>query len=243
MGEGVNLRYLVNISYDGSAFYGSQKQKDKRTVLGEIEKVLSKVLNKPIKVVGCSRTDKGVHANEFYFHVDSDKNIDMHSLNKMLPEDIIVNSVKVVSDDFHARYSVISKEYKYIINTGNIDIFRRNYVYNYSKSINYMLLMNTLKKFLGEKDFKTFTSDNEKESTVRNIFETRVERDGNLIIVYIRGNGFLKYMVRNIIGFALDVQEGKYKLEEVESIINSKDRTKIGKAAPGEGLYLNRVFY
>ncbi len=237
------MRYLVNISYDGTLFYGSQKQKDKRTVLGEVEKVLSKINNKSINVVGCSRTDKGVHASSYYFHFDCDKDITINSLNKLLPEDITVNSIKVVDDNFHSRYNVLFKEYKYVINVGDKDIFRRNYLYNYSKDIDINLVNEALKHFVGEKDFRSFTSDNEKENTIRNIVDARVEKEGNIVTIYIKGNGFLRYMVRNIIGFILDINEGKYSVNQIEDIINKKDRTSIGVMAPSSGLYLNRVFY
>ena len=236
------MRYLVNISYDGTLFYGSQKQKDKRTVLGEVEKVLSKINNKPINVVGCSRTDRGVHAIDYYFHFDSDKEISINSLNKLLPEDIIVNNIEVVNDDFHARYNTTYKEYKYVINTGKTDIYRRNYLYNYSKDIDVNLVNEVLKHFIGEKDFRSFTSDNEKENTIRNIVDARIVKEDNIVTIYIKGNGFLRYMVRNIVGFILDVNEGKIGLEEIDTIINSKDRTKVGAMAPSSGLYLNKVF-
>ena len=237
------MRYLVNISFDGSSFYGSQKQKDKRTVIGEIEKVLSKILNSDTKVVGCSRLDKGVHANEFYFHFDANRLINIQSLSKMLPEDITVNNMELVSEEVHARYSVKSKEYKYVINTGLFDVFKRNYLYNYSKEIDVNLLKKASKYFIGLKDFRTFTSDNEKENTTRNIEYIKIDKEDNLVTIYIKGDGFLRYMVRNIVGFLLDINENKYSLDDIDNIINSKDRTKIGKAAPSSGLYLNRVFY
>ena len=124
MGEGAIMRYLVNIKYDGSNFNGFQIQKNDRTIQGEITKVLNKILNDEIKIVGCSRTDAGVHANDFYFHFDSLKDLDIqklkHSLNSLLPDDIYVKNVKLVNDEFHARYSVKDKEYKYVINEVNI---------------------------------------------------------------------------------------------------------------------------
>lgn len=247
MGEGASMRYLINIKYDGSEFYGFQIQNDVRTVEGEITLVLSKIFDENIKIVGCSRTDRGVHANDFYFHFDSLKEMDIdklkYSLNNMLPEDIYIKSVKLVSDNFHARYSVKDKEYKYVINTGEYEPTKRNYELEYNKPINIELLEKASKHLVGEHDFKAFSSDNEKENTVRRVNYIRIEKVKTHVNIYINANGFLKYMVRNIVGLLLEINEGKKKIDDIESIIQSKDRTKLGMCAKPSGLYLNKVNY
>ena len=116
------MKYLVKMSYDGTNYYGFQIQKDQITIEGELESVLSKVLNESINIVGCSRTDKGVHANEYYFHFETSKEIDLckfqKSLNNLTSEDIYIKEIQKVDEEFHARYNVKNKEYLYIINTG-----------------------------------------------------------------------------------------------------------------------------
>ena len=241
------MRYLVNIKYDGSNFNGFQIQKNDRTIQGEITKVLNKILNDEIKIVGCSRTDAGVHANDFYFHFDSLKDLDIqklkHSLNSLLPDDIYVKNVKLVNDEFHARYSVKDKEYKYVINEGEYDPVKRNYELEYCKTIDTEKLEEAAKKLIGEKDFKAFTSDNEKENTIRCVKYIRIERVNKIVNIYVNANGFLKYMVRNIIGLLLEINEGKKKIEDIDKIIESKDRTNLGICASSNGLYLNKVNY
>ena len=241
------MRYLVNIKYDGSNFYGFQIQNDKRTVEGELTIVLSKILNSEVKIVGCSRTDKGVHAFDFYFHFDSIKVIDLdklkYSLNSMLPEDIYVKDIKKVNDDFHARYSVKNKEYKYVINTSEYDPTKRNYELEYFKMLDIDLLIKSAKLLEGEHDFKAFSSDNEKENTIRHVNYIRIEKVNELVNIYVNANGFLKYMVRNIIGLLLEINEGKKSIDDIERILDSKDRTNLGICAKPSGLYLNKVNY
>lgn len=241
------MRYLVNIKYDGSNFNGFQIQKNDRTIQGEITKVLNKILNDEIKIVGCSRTDAGVHANDFYFHFDSLKDLDIqklkHSLNSLLPDDIYVKNVKLVNDEFHARYSVKDKEYKYVINEGEYNPVKRNYELEYCKTIDTEKLEEAAKKLIGEKDFKAFTSDNEKENTIRCVKYIRIEKVNKIVNIYVNANGFLKYMVRNIIGLLLEINEGKKKIEDIDKIIESKDRTNLGICASSNGLYLNKVNY
>lgn len=241
------MRYLVNIMYDGNNYYGFQIQNDKRTIEGEITKVLSKIFNTNIKIVGCSRTDRGVHAKDYYFHFDANKEIDTtklrKSLNSLLDDDIFVKNIYLVNDNFHSRYSVDNKEYMYIINTNKEDIFNRNYSLLYDKEININLLKEASKHLIGEKDFKSFTSDNEKDNTIRKINYINIEKIDNKVYIYINANGFLKYMVRNIVGMLIDINEGNILVDDIDNILLSKDRTKLGVCASACGLYLNKVNY
>lgn len=237
------MRYLVNLAYDGSNFYGFQKQKDKRTVAGILESNLSKVCNEEIKVVGCSRTDRKVHAKDFYFHFDTSKDLNTFNAIKVLSkEDIYVKSIKKVNDDFHCRYLVKNKEYLYIINTKEYDPFNRNYELEYNKEINIELLNKAIKYFMGKKDFKSLTG-NEKDNTIRTINYIKIKELKGKVYIYINGDGFLKYMVRNIVGLLLDLNEGKINLSDIQNILKSKDRNKAGRCASAEGLYLNKVNY
>lgn len=241
------MRYKVVIKYDGTNYYGFQKQKDKITIQSELEKVLSKIFNESINITGCSRTDKKVHANYFVFHFDSDKEKNtsklMISMNKLLPEDIYVKGVNVANNLFHARYSVVSKKYMYVINMKEFDPVTRNIILQYGKKIDINLLKEASKYLIGKHDFKSFTSDNEKESTIRTINYINFEIDKNLLKIYISGDGFLKYMVRNIVGLFLEINDGIKNVNDVNKVLESKDRTKLGKKALPNGLYLEEVIY
>ena len=241
------MRYLCEISYDGYLFYGFQRQKDKRTVCSLVEEVLRKVLNENILIVGASRTDRGVHANSFYFHFDCEKVLDTEklkvSLNKLISNDIYFKNITIVNEDFHARYSVKSKEYVYVINMGEYNPTRRNYELEYNKKINIKLLKKASKYLVGENDFKSFTSDSTGKNTVRKVNYIKFKKNKNLLIISIEANGFLKYMIRNIIGLFLEINENKKTPIMTKEILESKDRTKLGIKAPSSGLYLNKIKY
>lgn len=241
------MRYLCEISYDGYLFYGFQRQKDKRTVCSLVEEVLRKVLNENILIVGASRTDRGVHANSFYFHFDCEKVLDTEklkvSLNKLISNDIYFKNITIVNEDFHARYSVKSKEYVYVINMGEYNPTRRNYELEYNKKINIKLLKKASKYLVGEHDFKSFTSDSMGKNTVRKVNYIKFKKNKNLLIISIEANGFLKYMIRNIIGLFLEINENKKTPIMTKEILESKDRTKLGIKAPSSGLYLNKIKY
>lgn len=241
------MRYLCEISYDGYLFYGFQRQKDKRTVCSLVEEVLRKVLNENILIVGASRTDRGVHANSFYFHFDCEKVLDTEklkvSLNKLISNDIYFKNITIVNEDFHARYSVKSKEYIYVINMGEYNPTRRNYELEYNKKINIKLLKKASKYLVGEHDFKSFTSDSMGKNTVRKVNYIKFKKNKELLIISIEANGFLKYMIRNIIGLFLEINENKKTPIMTKEILESKDRTKLGIKAPSSGLYLNKIKY
>ena len=241
------MRYLCEISYDGYLFYGFQKQKDKRTVCSLVEEVLRKVLNENILITGASRTDRGVHANSFYFHFDCEKVLDTEklkvSLNKLISNDIYFKNITIVNEDFHARYSVKSKEYVYVINMGEYNPTRRNYELEYNKKINIKLLKKASKYLVGEHDFKSFTSDSMGKNTIRRINYIKFKKNKELLIISIEANGFLKYMIRNIIGLFLEINENKKTPIMTKEILESKDRTKLGIKAPSSGLYLNKIKY
>lgn len=241
------MRYLCSCSYDGLQYYGSAKQPQKRTICGSLEEEISKILNKKTTITACSRTDKGVHANIFYFHFDTDKKIDTNkfknSLNKLTPEDINIHTLEEVKEDFHARYNVKTKEYKYIINEGKYSVTKRNYELEYNKPIKLKQIKKAAKYLIGKHNFKSFTSDDEKENYIRTIKYIKIEKKDEIINIYICADGFLKYMVRNIIGLFLEINEGKKKIEDIPKILESENRTTLGIKAKPNGLYLNKVNY
>lgn len=247
------MRYFITFSYDGSNFKGYQKQVKERTIQAELEDALKKInKNEKVNVTASGRTDALVHAYNQKAHFDMDTIIDVdklkYSLNSLLPEDIYVRGATIVENDFHARFSVKAKEYIYKINLGVYNPIERNYIYQYNKRLDIPEMERALKYFEGEHNFKAFTktSPEYKDDYVRNIIQATLERDPrdiNKITITLLGTGFLRYMVRNIVGLLIEVGEGKIKSEEVISILNSQDRTKAGICAPACGLYLNDVYY
>ena len=167
------------------------------------------------------------------------------ALNSNLPPDIHIKNTYLVDDHFHARYFVKEKEYKYYINMGEYNPLERNYVYQYNYQLNVEKMRDAIKVFLGKHDFRAFVTDGkEKENCVREIYEVSIEElNDNKIVITFRGNGFLRYQVRNMVGILLQVGQNKISTEDVEKILLDCDRTKSGKTAPAEGLYLTKVEY
>ena len=246
------VRYLITFSYDGLDFDGYQKQPKKRTVQGELEKVLKSINNnKKVDVQSAGRTDKGVHAMNQKAHFDLDVTITESklkmALNSYLPKDIYVKKVEEVPDTFHARYNVKAKEYMYLINIGEYNPLERNYVYQYNKPLDIVAMERALKYLEGERDVTSFSpTNNDKDNYVRTISQTNLIRDiknTNMITIIFLGTGFLRYMVRNMIGTLIEIGEGKRKAEEIIDIIEAKDRKSAGPTSNPEGLYLKNVFY
>lgn len=243
------MRYLIKFSYDGTNYSGFQKQKGLNTIEEKLEEALTKINNgKKTTITATGRTDKGVHALCQYGHADIDVNITekklKRAMNSNLPDDIHVIDTKEVDKDFHARYNVKEKEYKYYINLGEYNPLERNYVYQYNYELNIDNMKKAIKYFEGEHDFRSFVTDNkEKENCVRKISYTNIEKQDNIIIITFKGNGFLRYQVRNMVGLLIKIGENKISPDIVDKIIESKDRTKASKTAPAEGLYLTEVIY
>lgn len=241
------MRYFANISFDGTNFYGTQVQPSKRTINKEIEDNISKILNEKIKIVGCSRTDRAVHANNYYFHFETEKKLDLekfrHSLNSLTTGEIYIKNIKSVKDNFHARFDVKNKEYVYIINTKEYSPTKRNLELQYNKPLNIDLIIQASKHLIGTHNFKSFTSNNEKENYIRTINYIKIKKENGIVKIYINADGFLKYMIRNIIGLFLEINEGKKKIEDIPYILKKLDRTLLGIKVSACGLYLNKVNY
>jgi len=239
------MRYLVNLSYDGSKFYGYQIQKGKTTVEGELEKVLSKIFNKKINTIGASRTDKDVHALSQYCHFDADK-MDIkrliHSMNSMINESIHIKKILKVDDKFHSRFNVIKKEYVYKINMGEYNPIEKDYVLQYNKKIDKKLLDEFVFKMSGIHNFRSFTSDKEKDNYQRDLTLT-YKVQNNILYLTFKSSGFLRYMIRNIVGLLLDINDGKKSVSDIDKIFMSENRCSCGKCASGCGLYLKEVYY
>ncbi len=241
------MRFLIKFSYDGTNYNGFQKQPGLNTIEEEIEKALTKINdNKKARIVATGRTDKKVHALCQYGHTDIDVNITekklKRALNSNLPNDIYVIDAKIVSNNFHARYNVKEKTYKYLINIGEYNPLERNYVFQYNHSLNIDAMKEAIKLFEGKHDFRSFVTDNqEKENCIRTITFTNVEIKKDKLTITFTGNGFLRYQVRNMVGILIKVGENKILPSSISEILEAKDRTKAGKTAPPEGLYLTNI--
>lgn len=242
------MRYLLTFSYDGSLFFGYQKQKNKRSVQEEIEKVLSKINNSKTVISASGRTDAGVHALNQKAHFDSDKKYNLerlkHSMNKMLPNDIYIKNIENVSDSFHARFDVVKKEYEYKINIGEYNPLMRNYVYQYNWHLDVDKMREAIKYFIGTHNFKSVTKTmTEEKDYVRTIYDASISFDNDNITINFIGSGFMRYMVRNMIGLLIAVGESKIEPNEISSILDKENRIYAKKTAPSEGLYLKNVYY
>ncbi len=243
------MRFLIKFSYDGTNYSGFQAQKGLDTIEKRMNDALTKINNgKKTSITATGRTDKKVHALSQYGHADIDVNITekklKKALNSNLPEDIHVIETSIVDDNFHARYNVKEKTYKYILNMGEYNPLERNYVFQYNYKLDVKSMKEAIKYFLGKHDFRAFVTDNkEKENCVRTITKADIKEEDNKIIFTFTGDGFLRYQVRNMVGILIRVGEKKLSPETVDKILQSKDRTKSGKTAPAEGLYLVDVKY
>ena len=243
------MRYLIHFSYDGTNFNGFQKQPSCRCVESELEKALYDINDhKKTKVVGSGRTDRGVHANHQCAHFDIDIDITLYklkcALNSLLPPDIHVFNVEEVNDDFHARFNAKRKTYKYIINCGEYNPIERNYVYQYGKKLDVDKMKKEIKSFIGVHDFKPFVSEeSKKENYKREIYDAHIEEDGEKVIFYFTGNGFMKYQVRNMVGVLFKIGKGKLENGIVDQIFKDNKLAKNITTIKREGLYLDKIDY
>lgn len=243
------MRYLMVFSYDGSKYYGYQKQPNKNSIQAEIERVLTLInSNNKVKINASGRTDSGVHALNQKAHFDLIKEINCeklrNSINKMLPSSIYIKEIKETEEDFHARFNVFKKEYTYKINVGEYSPIDCNYIYQYNKPLDIKKMQEASKYMIGEHDFTSFTKKNEeKESFIRNIYSINIENINDIMSITFCGSGFLRYMVRNMVGTLIEVGNGLRKPKDIQKILRAKDRTKAGITAPACGLYLSNVFY
>lgn len=242
------MRYLMTFSYDGTNYNGYQKQLNKNTIQDNIEDNLSKILNQKITISSSGRTDARVHAINAKAHFDVDKKINIgklrNSLNKLINADIYIKDIIEVSNNFHARFNVIKKEYVYKINIGDYNPLDRNYIYQYNKTLDIKKMKKASKYLRGTHDFKSFTKveQNEKDYT-RTIYNINFKLKNDILEITFIGNGFLRYMVRNLVGILIEVGNDKKEIKEVKEILEAKDRIKAGITAPPEGLYLKNVKY
>lgn len=251
---------LLIVQYDGSSYHGWQIQKSTITIQGILEEKLSMILNENIRIISASRTDAGVHAlyqaSAFKTNTNLSLETIMRALNSHLPNDIRVTDIKDVALTFHPQKSALKKSYVYYITNQR---YSSPFLYRYTWLLPYKLnikLMQKASKFLiGEKDFSSFMgSGSSVKNRVREIYKIDIKRlkklgflgfsiYGSFIMIRIEANGFLKHMVRNIVGTLVDVGRGKIGLDRIPEIISAKDRRLAGKTAPAHALFLEKIIY
>ena len=242
------MRYLIRFSYDGTNYNGFQKQKrDKNTIQGRIEEALKYINNgKDTKLTASGRTDKGVHALDQCAHTDIDVDITPYklkrALNSLLKDDIHIYSVEEVDNEFHARYMVKKKTYMYKINMGEYNPIERNISYQLCKELDIDKMNEAIKDFIGKHDFSAFCSnEDKKEDCTKEIYNAYIKKDNNFLYIFFEGNGFLKYMVRTMVGYLIEIGLNK-RDNDIKERFKLKRRERI-KTANAEGLYLYKVEY
>lgn len=245
------MRYFAKVSYRGTAYCGWQKQTVSKlpSIEDTIEAVLGRLLNQPTKIYGSGRTDAGVHALGQTFHFDSPKELDeskfMHSLNELLPKDIRVLEFKTVDESFHARFSAVSKTYIYKIrNAKTSSAFHSDLEWTLGQPLNVEKMKEATEIFKGEHNFQNFTSKEEDEQKFsRNIGVFDIKSQDSHIEITISGNGFMRYMVRMLVGSIVQVGLGKMSVQDLQDELESPVRKPSSHKAPAYGLYLKEVIY
>ena len=240
---------LLTLRYNGTAFHGWQILPNAVTVQQELCNAFKNISGKDENIIGCSRTDAGVHANMFCCNVRTECNVSIEkipdALNFYLPPEISVYGCEDVNFDFHARYDCKGKEYVYLIYNGkHRNPFYENKAMFYPYELDVEMLDKEAKSFIGTHDFSAFCSvGSSVQDKTREIYDCKVTRNNDIVEIRVSGNGFLYNMVRIIVGTLLDIQKGKIEKGSISQIIESCDREKAGVTAEAHGLYLNKVFY
>ncbi|MBQ3064522.1 MAG: tRNA pseudouridine(38-40) synthase TruA [Clostridia bacterium] len=252
------MKVFLRLAYVGTAYCGYQVQPNGVTVQEKLNEAAEAVFGHPCDIVGCSRTDSGVHARDFCATVTAkgadtlDTTIPAEKIpqifNTVLPPDIAVRHAAFVDKDFHARYGVVFKEYEYrIYNAPLRDPFLSGRVWHIPQPIDDVALASMNRaaaQFVGTKDFSALRDgDPEEKNPVRTVFAASVTREGEMIVFRVRGDGFLYHMVRVMTGVLVSVARGKYTPDEVGALIALKKRAAFGATAPAAGLTLARVTY
>lgn len=240
----------VYMAYRGTRYHGFQRQENALAVQQVVEEALEKVLDEPVTIYGCSRTDTGVHAEAYCFNFYTQKTVPNRGIilgtNQFLPPDISLLSCEEEDLDFHARYSCKGKEYLYKIHADICkDPFSTDLALHYRRPIDIELMREAASHYVGRRDFAAFCSQGSTpmKTTVRTIEHFRIEQKGSEIEMLVKGDGFLYNMVRIMVGTLLYINEGKIKLSELEDIFESKNRILAGKTAQPHGLYLHKIYY
>ena len=241
------MRYFIELSYKGTNYHGWQIQPDASSVQEEITKALATILQEKILLVGAGRTDAGVHASQMFAHVDTVKKLSnnyVHKLNAILPNDIVIKSIKEVSDETHARFDAVSRTYEYRILLGRDPFLLETSWQLHQKNLQIEKMNEAANLLFKYEDFESFS----KVKTDVNTFNCTIMKavwtlEDKHLIFHIKANRFLRNMVRAIVGTLIEVGLGKKTVEDFRKIIESKKRSEAGLSVPAKGLFLTEVCY
>lgn len=244
------MRFAVKTAFKGQRYYGWQSQNGGNTVQNNIESVLSKRYGIPIQIVGCCRTDSGVHAKELVFHFDYNENlIDgfLYNINKMLPADIVLTHIGLVDDNFNARFDATSRTYEYKIHASK-DPFLESLSYYFPPitKADFTLVNEFIKQLVDMKDFASFCkSGSDVRTTFCKIREAnwRIEENNDVYIFHIEADRFLRGMVRLIVGCCINIGLQKIELDSTMELIRKRQIIQHSWSVPAHGLYLNEIKY
>lgn len=245
-------RIRLTLCYDGTDFHGWQIQPEIPTIQGTLEQVLSGIEGSPVHITGSGRTDAGVHAlaqvAAFSFNNPIPPGNLRRAINRLLPSDIRILSAEEVAPDFHPRHHALAKTYEYRIFRGEVCLpFERRYVLHYPYPLNTDRMEKCASFLDGVHDFTAFAASDKSDadglSKIRTIFSSGIERQHDRIIYRVRGSGFLKHMVRNIVGTLLEAGKGNIGNAEIEHLLSGRCGTKAGPTVPPGGLFLVSVEY
>ena len=245
----MNKNYKLTIAYDGSRFFGWERQPGRDTIQGKLETVLAKLTGAPADVIGAGRTDAGVHARAMVASVRLDTDLSPEEirdyLNRYLPDAIAVREVKEAGERFHARYNALGKTYRYTCFDGPVKpVFDRKYVTMLDFRPDLERMQRAAALLTGEHDFMSFCGNPRmKKSTVRLVDHIAIERRKDRVVFTFHGTGFLQNMVRIMVGTILEIAAGSKPQGCIPQILEQRDRAAAGFTAPAWGLYLDRVFY
>lgn len=242
-------RYFVELSYNGTHFFGWQRQPKQISVQEEIENAFTKLnSNNPIQVVGCGRTDTGVHAHHYVLHVELEevKDVDqlVFKLNKILPESISIHSIKEVANDMHARFNATSRTYRYFIHQKK-DPFKQDTSWYFPQKLDFDAMNKAAELLLGKKDFTSFSKVNtDVKTNICTITKAEwVKLDGENYYFEITADRFLRNMVRATVGTLMEIGVGKIEFTSIVDILEAKDRGAASLSVPAHGLFLWEVCY
>lgn len=241
-------RYFIKLAYKGTHYHGWQIQDNAHTVQAELNEKISLMLGETVNLVGCGRTDTGVHAREFYAHFDISMELNhldnlVFKLNGFLPEDLVIFKIFEVPNDFHARFDALSRTYKYYISQRK-NPFAIGQTLYYHGELNKEKMNAACEVLFEYTDFTSFSKLHTQTKTNRcTIYKAIWENEGEEFIFTIQADRFLRNMVRAIVGTMLEIGSGKLHVEDMHRIIEAKDRSVAGFSVPAEGLFLEAVTY
>lgn len=242
-------RYAFEIQYNGSRYFGWQRQPRQISVQEKIEQMLGRLFNaEHIPIVGCGRTDTGVHAHQAYFHVDLTEQYTLEQLhfkmNRMLPDDIAIRKVHLVSPEFHARFDAIERTYRYFLHREK-NPFTQNLSLYYPQKLDLQAMNEACAHLIGKQDFTSFSKlHTDVKTNICNItFAQWTEVNTGELFFEIRADRFLRNMVRSIVGTLLEIGNGNLKPEEIKNIIAQQDRGAAKVSVAAHGLYLWQIIY